>query len=137
MLTDGPVQCHRFVSGQVTTCIRWWRASAILGGVHVEYERGLAGHSDADVLFHAIADALLGAAALGDIGRHFPDGGALRERRLGGADHAGGRSGRRGGVAAGQRGRDGDLRAAEARPAHGRMRANIAAPGPRRIAVAR
>ena len=56
----------------------------ILGGVHVEYERGLVGHSDADVLFHAIADALLGAAALGDIGRHFPD----TEARFAGADSA-------------------------------------------------
>ncbi|MEW6698415.1 MAG: 2-C-methyl-D-erythritol 2,4-cyclodiphosphate synthase [Bacillota bacterium] len=45
----------------------------ILGGVTVPYERGLLGHSDADVLVHAIMDALLGAAALGDIGRHFPD----------------------------------------------------------------
>ena len=45
----------------------------IMGGVHVPYERGLEGHSDADVLLHAICDALLGAAALGDIGRHFPD----------------------------------------------------------------
>ena len=45
----------------------------ILGGVQVPYERGLLGHSDADVLLHAITDALLGAAALGDIGRHFPD----------------------------------------------------------------
>jgi len=45
----------------------------VLGGVAVEHERGLAGHSDADVLTHAICDALLGAAALGDIGRHFPD----------------------------------------------------------------
>ena len=44
----------------------------ILGGVHVPYEKGLLGHSDADVLLHAICDALLGAAALGDIGRHFP-----------------------------------------------------------------
>ena len=45
----------------------------ILGGVEVPYEKGLLGHSDADVLLHAIMDALLGAAALGDIGRHFPD----------------------------------------------------------------
>ncbi len=45
----------------------------ILGGVSVPFERGLLGHSDADVLIHAVLDALLGAAALGDIGRHFPD----------------------------------------------------------------
>lgn len=45
----------------------------ILGGVHVPSEFGLAGHSDADVLFHAITDAILGALALGDIGMHFPD----------------------------------------------------------------
>ncbi|WP_346663849.1 2-C-methyl-D-erythritol 2,4-cyclodiphosphate synthase [uncultured Merdimonas sp.] len=45
----------------------------ILGGVRIPYEKGLLGHSDADVLLHAIMDALLGAAALGDIGRHFPD----------------------------------------------------------------
>ena len=45
----------------------------IIGGVHIPYEKGLLGHSDADVLAHAIMDALLGAAALGDIGRHFPD----------------------------------------------------------------
>ena len=45
----------------------------IIGGVTIPYERGLLGHSDADVLLHAICDALLGAAALGDIGKHFPD----------------------------------------------------------------
>lgn len=45
----------------------------ILGGVEIPFEKGLLGHSDADVLLHAIMDALLGAAALGDIGRHFPD----------------------------------------------------------------
>jgi 2-C-methyl-D-erythritol 2,4-cyclodiphosphate synthase len=45
----------------------------ILGGVTIPFERGLLGHSDADVLLHAITDALLGAAGLGDIGRHFPD----------------------------------------------------------------
>ena len=45
----------------------------VLGGVEVEHERGLAGHSDADALTHAVIDALLGAAGLGDIGQHFPD----------------------------------------------------------------
>ena len=54
---------HRLVSGR----------DLILGGVKIEYEKGLDGHSDADVLLHAVMDALLGAAALGDIGRHFPD----------------------------------------------------------------
>ncbi len=54
---------HRLVEGR----------DLILGGVKIEYEKGLLGHSDADVLLHAISDALLGAAALGDIGRHFPD----------------------------------------------------------------
>ena len=54
---------HRLVTGR----------KLILGGVEVDYPRGLEGHSDADVLIHAVIDALLGAAGLGDIGRHFPD----------------------------------------------------------------
>ena len=54
---------HRLVEGR----------NLVLGGVLIPYEKGLLGHSDADVLLHAIMDALLGAAALGDIGRHFPD----------------------------------------------------------------
>lgn len=55
--------CHRFAEGR----------RLVLGGVEIQAERGLAGHSDADVLTHAIIDALLGAVALGDIGQHFPD----------------------------------------------------------------
>lgn len=54
---------HRLVEGR----------KLIIGGVEIPYEKGLLGHSDADVLLHAIMDALLGAAALGDIGKHFPD----------------------------------------------------------------
>lgn len=54
---------HKLVEGRVL----------ILGGVSIPYEKGLLGHSDADVLLHAIMDSLLGAAALGDIGKHFPD----------------------------------------------------------------
>ncbi len=54
---------HRLVEGR----------ELIIGGVKIPYEKGLLGHSDADVLLHAVSDALLGAAALGDIGRHFPD----------------------------------------------------------------
>jgi 2-C-methyl-D-erythritol 2,4-cyclodiphosphate synthase len=57
------IDSHRFEPGR----------RLVLGGVEIPYELGLAGHSDADVLAHAIADALLGAAGLGDIGRHFPD----------------------------------------------------------------
>ncbi|WP_027623584.1 2-C-methyl-D-erythritol 2,4-cyclodiphosphate synthase [Clostridium lundense] len=49
------------------------RRKLIIGGVDIPYEKGLLGHSDADVLLHAIMDSLLGAAALGDIGKHFPD----------------------------------------------------------------
>ncbi len=54
---------HRLVEGR----------KLIIGGVEISYDKGLLGHSDADVLLHAISDALLGAAALGDIGKHFPD----------------------------------------------------------------
>ena len=54
----------------------------IIGGVEIEYDKGLLGHSDADVLLHAISDAILGAAALGDIGKHFPD----TDERFKGAD---------------------------------------------------
>ena len=54
---------HRLVHGR----------ALILGGVNIPFEKGLLGHSDADVLTHAVMDALLGAAALGDIGKHFPD----------------------------------------------------------------
>jgi 2-C-methyl-D-erythritol 2,4-cyclodiphosphate synthase len=57
------IDSHRFEEGR----------RLVLGGVEIPFERGLAGHSDADVLAHAIADALLGAAGLGDIGQHFPD----------------------------------------------------------------
>ena len=63
---------HRLVEGR----------RLILGGVDVPYEKGLLGHSDADVLLHAVSDALLGAAALGDIGTHFPD----TDERFCGAD---------------------------------------------------
>ena len=56
----------------------------VIGGVLIPFERGLLGHSDADVLLHAITDALLGAAALGDIGNHFPD----TDPRFSGADSA-------------------------------------------------
>ncbi|MFC1491271.1 2-C-methyl-D-erythritol 2,4-cyclodiphosphate synthase [Nitrospinota bacterium] len=57
----------------------------VLGGVEIPFEKGLAGHSDADVLTHAICDAILGAAALGDIGSHFPD----TDERYAGADSLG------------------------------------------------
>ena len=57
------VDTHRFAEGR----------RLVLGGVEIPHERGLAGHSDADVLAHAVIDALLGAAGLGDVGEHFPD----------------------------------------------------------------
>ena len=57
------IDSHRFEAGR----------RLVLGGVEIPFELGLAGYSDADVLAHAIADALLGAAGLGDIGQHFPD----------------------------------------------------------------
>lgn len=63
MRTGLGVDVHQLVSGR----------DLILGGVKIEYDRGLKGHSDADVLIHALCDALLGAAGLGDIGEHFPD----------------------------------------------------------------
>src|SRR5438309_9442761 len=64
MITFGlGYDCHPFVDGR----------PLVLGGVEIPYERGLDGHSDADVLTHAVIDALLGASALGDIGEHFPD----------------------------------------------------------------
>ena len=63
---------HRLVEGR----------KLILGGVEIPWQKGLLGHSDADVLLHAVADALLGAAALGDIGRHFPD----TDEKFAGAD---------------------------------------------------
>lgn len=65
---------HRLVSGR----------PLVIGGVSIPFERGLLGHSDADVLLHAITDAVLGAAALGDIGQHFPD----TDARFRGADSA-------------------------------------------------
>jgi len=66
------VDTHAFASGR----------RLVLGGVDIPHEAGLAGHSDADVLTHAVIDALLGAAALGDIGQHFPD----TDPRFAGAD---------------------------------------------------
>ncbi len=63
MRTGIGIDSHAFAEGR----------PLILGGVEIPYERGLAGHSDADVLTHAIIDALLGAAGMGDIGEHFPD----------------------------------------------------------------
>ena len=62
-LTGIGYDCHPFASGR----------RLVLGGVEIPHDRGLAGHSDADVLTHAVIDALLGAAGLGDIGQHFPD----------------------------------------------------------------
>lgn len=64
--------CHALASGR----------RLVIGGVDIPHDRGLLGHSDADVLLHAVTDALLGAAGLGDIGRHFPD----TDPRFAGAD---------------------------------------------------
>ena len=64
----------RCASATDTTCIVWWTGRPlILGGVTIPFDKGLLGHSDADVVCHAITDAILGAAGAGDIGRHFPD----------------------------------------------------------------
>jgi 2-C-methyl-D-erythritol 2,4-cyclodiphosphate synthase len=63
MQTGLGYDCHRFAAGR----------RLVIGGVEIPHDRGLEGHSDADVLAHAVIDALLGAAALGDIGQHFPD----------------------------------------------------------------
>lgn len=72
MTTGLGYDCHRLVEGR----------PLVLGGVTIDHERGLDGHSDADVLTHAIIDALLGACALGDIGQYFPD----TDPRYAGAD---------------------------------------------------
>ena len=72
MRTGIGIDSHRFAPGR----------RLVLGGVEIPHEQGLEGHSDADVLAHAIADALLGAAGLGDIGQHFPD----TDPRFAGAD---------------------------------------------------
>ncbi|MDQ6835202.1 MAG: 2-C-methyl-D-erythritol 2,4-cyclodiphosphate synthase [Actinomycetota bacterium] len=72
MSTGIGYDCHRLVEGR----------ALIIGGVRLEHDRGPEGHSDADVLTHAIIDALLGATALGDIGQHFPD----TDPRFAGAD---------------------------------------------------
>lgn len=63
MRTGLGIDSHRFAAGR----------RLVLGGVEIPHDRGLDGHSDADVLAHAITDAILGAAAMGDIGQHFPD----------------------------------------------------------------
>ena len=72
MRTGMGYDVHRLVEGR----------DLIIGGVKIDYDKGLLGHSDADVLLHAISDSLLGAAALGDIGKHFPD----TDERYKGAD---------------------------------------------------
>ncbi len=71
-MTATPPRCFRIGEGWDTHALVPGR-KLMLGGVHVPHDKGLLGHSDADVLLHAITDALLGAAGLGDIGRHFPD----------------------------------------------------------------
>ena len=75
MSTGIGYDCHRLAPGR----------RLVIGGVTLEHDRGLDGHSDADVLTHAIIDAMLGAAALGDIGQHFPD----TDQRYAGADSMG------------------------------------------------
>ena len=100
---------HRLVEGR----------DLILGGVKIDYEKGLDGHSDADVLLHAVSDALLGAAGLGDIGRRFPD----TDPKFKGAvfpaasEKCGGK-GRRGRLSGEQHRRDHDRSAAEAEGFH-------------------
>jgi 2-C-methyl-D-erythritol 2,4-cyclodiphosphate synthase len=63
MLIGQGIDAHRFAAGR----------PLVLGGIEIDYDRGLAAHSDGDVVIHALCDALLGAAGLGDIGHHFPD----------------------------------------------------------------
>ena len=117
MSTGIGYDCHRLVAGR----------RLVLGGVELEHELGLEGHSDADVLTHAIIDAMLGACALGDIGQHFPD----TDPRYRGADsiellrrHGGAAARRRlRGRARRRHRRD---RAAQARPVRDRMRARLA-----------
>ena len=123
---------HRLVSGR----------ALILGGVTIPYEKGLDGHSDADVLVHAVMDALLGAAAMGDIGKLFPDNddrylGAdsmelLREvsRRLEGAGYRLGRSSRRTSIRCGRISRPPCGRSCRTSASRRRRRSISASPAP-------